>query len=62
MNITSDKMAFAIIALLWWVSMWGLIDLSIEDLTKRQKFIVFISLLGVVFILMQVFPGAMNIL
>lgn len=55
-------MAFAIIALLWWVSMWGLIDLSIEDMTKKQKFIVFISLLGVVFILMQLFPGAMNIL
>jgi hypothetical protein len=62
MSTVPDKMAFAVIVLLWWVSMWGLIDLSIEKLTRTQKFIVFISLLGVVFILLQIFPEAIKII
>jgi hypothetical protein len=56
----TDKLALAIIALLWWVAMWGLIELSIEDLTKKQRFIVFISFLGIVIILLQIFPHALN--
>jgi len=56
------KLAFALVAVLWWVAMWGLIDLFIHDWTKMSKFIFYLTLLGIIFILIYVFPDILQVL
>lgn len=56
------KLAFALIAVLWWVAMWGIIDLLINDWTKIQKFIFYLTLLGIIFISIYAFPDILLVL
>ena len=56
MQLSLHQLAFALIAVMWWVATWGLTDLMIEGWSRQRKFVFFISLLGLILILLQFFP------
>jgi len=39
------QIAFALIAVFWWIAVWGLSDLLTEDWTREQKFQLYIGML-----------------
>jgi hypothetical protein len=53
-------MLFIVIAVAWWIGMWGLSDLLTEDYTREQKFTYYISLLAVVSLMFVVFPKSID--
>jgi len=50
------QIAFAIIAVFWWIAIWGLSDLLVENWTREQKFKLYVAMLIVVGIIVFVFP------
>lgn len=51
------EILFAIIAVFWWVAIWGLIDILVEDWSKEQKIYLYISMISFVTIFVFLFPG-----
>ncbi len=50
------QILFAIIAVFWWIAVWGLTDIFIEDWTKEQKVYLYVSFLVLVAGFVYVFP------
>jgi len=50
------QIAFAVIAVFWWISIWGLSDLLTEDWTREQKFKLYIATLVAIAVIVWIFP------
>jgi hypothetical protein len=50
------QIIFAIVTIFWWVAIWGLKDILVQDWSREQKFYLYISILFVVAIVVYVFP------
>lgn len=51
------EILFAIIAVFWWIAIWGLKDILVEDWSKEEKIYLYVSLLSFVTIFVVLFPG-----
>lgn len=50
------QILFALIAIFWWIAIWGLKDILVEHWTRTEKFYLYISILSFVGIIVYVFP------
>ena len=50
------QILFAIIAIFWWIAIWGLKDILVESWSRTEKFYLYISILSFVGIIVYVFP------
>jgi|Laugrespbdmm15sn_2_1035079.scaffolds.fasta_scaffold321628_1 hypothetical protein len=50
------QILLAIIVVLWWISLWGLQDILVEQWTRAEKFYLYISILAFVSIIVMIFP------
>ena len=50
------QIAFALIAIFWWIAVWGLSDLLTDDWTKQEKFAFYIVILVAITIIVYFFP------
>ena len=51
------QIAFALLAIFWWIAVWGLSDLLTHDWTNTEKFWYYIGLLVVVSLVVCVKPN-----
>ena len=54
------KIVFAILAIFWWIAIWGLSDLLTESWTREQKFRLYVGILIVIAMIVYVFPDLMD--
>ena len=50
------QILFTIIAIFWWIAIWGLKDILVESWSRTEKFYLYISILSFVGIIVYVFP------
>jgi hypothetical protein len=50
------QIIFAIVTIFWWVAIWGLKDILVQDWSREQKFYLYISILILVAIFVTNFP------
>lgn len=50
------QILFALIAVFWWIAIWGLHDLLIEDWSKEEKFYFYLFLLALIGLIVWIFP------
>ena len=50
------QILFAIIAIFWWIAIWGLKDILVESWSRTEKFYLYIPILSFVGIIVYVFP------
>lgn len=50
------QIAFALVAVFWWVAIWGLIELITETWTKKGRFMLYIAMIALILIMTQLFP------
>jgi hypothetical protein len=50
------QIIFAVIAIFWWIAIWGLKDILVESWSREQKFYLYISILILVAIIVLMFP------
>ena len=51
------QIVFAIIAIFWWIAIWGLHDILVEEWSKEQKFYLYVTILVLVSIIVLIFPN-----
>jgi hypothetical protein len=51
---------FAILATLWWISIWGLFEIITKEYSDEQKVKVYLIILGIVFVILCFFPKVIN--
>lgn len=54
------KLAFALLVIVWWISVWGLADLLMEDWTRTQKFWSYVGGIVVVGATVALFPHLLD--
>lgn len=50
------QILFAIIAVFWWIAIWGLTDILIEKWSREQKIYLYSSILSLVAVIVCIFP------
>jgi fucose 4-O-acetylase-like acetyltransferase len=50
------QIAFAIIAVFWWIAMWGLSDIMVEDWARESKIKLYTATLICVGIIVWLYP------
>jgi hypothetical protein len=50
------QIAFALIVIFWWVAIWGLIDLMVEDWSRKQRFMLYVAMIAIILVTMWIFP------
>jgi hypothetical protein len=50
------QIIFAIIAIFWWIAIWGLKDILVENWSREQKLYFYVSILVLVVIVVYNFP------
>jgi hypothetical protein len=50
------QILFAVVAIFWWIAIWGLKDILVEHWSREQKFYLYISILILVAIIVLMFP------
>jgi len=50
------QILFALIAIFWWIAIWGIHDILVENWSKEQKIYLYISIIGLVGIIVLLFP------
>ena len=50
------KLLFALLIIVWWISVWGLADLAMEDWTRRQKAYAYLAGIALVLGTLWFFP------
>ena len=50
------QILFAIVALFWWIAVWGLKDLLIEHWTKQEKMYFYLVILALIGLIVWRFP------
>jgi hypothetical protein len=51
------QIAFAVIAVFWWIAVWGLSDLMVEDWTREAKFHLYVATLVMIAIIVWFYPN-----
>jgi hypothetical protein len=54
------QILFALVAVLWWVALWGLIDLATEDWARAEKAQLYVGILLVVTLVILFFPRVLG--
>ncbi len=54
------KIAFALVAIFWWISIWGLIDIGTEDWSRTEKAHLYVGTLLVITLIYIFFPTALQ--
>ena len=54
------QIAFALIAVFWWVAIWGLIELMVEGWTRKQRFMLYVAMLALILVTVLIFPDFAN--
>jgi hypothetical protein len=50
------KLLFALLIVIWWISVWGLADLAMEDWTRKQKAIAYVCGIALTLTTLWFFP------
>jgi len=50
------QILFAVIAIFWWIAIWGLKDILVEHWSREEKFYLYISILAVVAMIVLMYP------
>jgi hypothetical protein len=50
------QILFAVVAIFWWIAIWGLKDILVEHWSREQKFYFYVSILVLVVIVVLMFP------
>jgi hypothetical protein len=50
------QILFAVIAIFWWIAIWGLKDILVESWSREQKFYLYVSILVLVAMIVLMFP------
>ena len=51
------QIAFAIIAVFWWIAIWGLSDIATEDWNRTSKIYLYIGILILISIIVMIYPN-----
>ena len=51
------QIVFAVIAVFWWIAVWGLSDLMVEDWTREAKVHLYIATLIVIATIVWFYPN-----
>jgi hypothetical protein len=50
------KLLFALLVIVWWISVWGLADLALENCTRKQKAMTYASGIALTLATLWFFP------
>jgi hypothetical protein len=50
----------ALLAVFWWIAIWGLFDIYTEDKSKNQKIKIYLIMLGMLIAILCFFPNLIN--
>ncbi len=50
------QILFAIIVVFWWIAIWGLKDILVEDWSREQQIYLYVSMMSFVTIFVLLFP------
>jgi hypothetical protein len=50
------QIAFALIAIFWWISVWGLFDIATEEWSRESKIKLYVGMLVVISMIVLFFP------
>jgi hypothetical protein len=50
----------AVLAVFWWIAIWGLFDIYTENLPKNKKIKTYLIILGIIIVLVCFFPKLIN--
>jgi hypothetical protein len=50
------KLLFALLIVIWWISVWGLADLAMETWTRRQKATTYVAGIALTLLTLWFFP------
>jgi hypothetical protein len=50
------QILFAVIVIFWWIAIWGLKDILVEDWTREQQIYLYVSMMSFVAISVFLFP------
>jgi hypothetical protein len=50
------QILFAVIAIFWWIAIWGLNDILVENWSREEKFYLYVSMLGFIAVVICLFP------
>ena len=51
---------FAILATLWWLSIWGIFEILTDKYTNDEKMKLYLLMLGVIIVVICFFPKVIN--
>lgn len=51
---------FALVAIVWWIAIWGLFDLITKDYTDNEKTKIYLIMIGLVIIIVCFFPHVLS--
>ena len=54
------RIAFALIAIFWWIAIWGLVDIGTEDWTRTEKAHLYIGILLTIALIYNFFPSVLQ--
>jgi len=54
------QIAFATVAIFWWIAIWGLSDIFTEEWTKERKVQLYVSMIVGVLIIIWMFPNIVH--
>lgn len=54
------QIAFALVAVFWWIAIWGLSDLLTEDWTRESKFKFYIAILLCIGVIIWFIPDVLK--
>lgn len=50
------KLLFALLIVVWWISVWGLADLAMENWTRKQKAAAYVAGIALTLVTLWFFP------
>jgi hypothetical protein len=54
------RIAFALVAIFWWIAIWGLVDIATEEWTRTEKTQFYVTILLVITVLYLFFPSILQ--
>jgi hypothetical protein len=54
------RIAFALIAIFWWIAIWGLVDITTEDWTRTEKAQLYVGILLTIALIYIFFPSVLQ--
>jgi len=54
------QIAFALIAVFWWIAIWGLSDLLTEGWSRESKFKLYVAILAAIAVIIRFVPHVLT--